>query len=343
MAKPFTPDSSRKIKGIKYVDSTISGFSRLKKGKGFSYIDQHNKKISDPKIIERIKSLVIPPNWKNVWICPYPSGHIQVTGVDIKGRKQYIYHENWTNVRNVDKFSTLLPFGRNLPKLRNKIKREIKRDKFDLQKVCALALKIIDLTSMRPGNSFYQKQNGSYGLTTLEKKHLILDQSSISFRYKGKKGVEQLKELKKKNLSKYLEQLKSIPGKRLFKYYDAENKIHKLDASQLNSFLQKYFKNDITCKTFRTWNACYLSLEFLIKQGAVESEKEREKISKKLVEKVAHDLGNTVAVARKNYILPKIISEYINGNLNAWIHKTAKNPVSKNRIHKKLLKIITEG
>ena len=343
MTKAFISDSSKIINGIKYVDSNITGFSRLRKGKEFSYRDQHKKKITDAKVIQRIKSLVIPPNWKKVWICPYANGHIQVTGLDDKGRKQYIYHEDWISMRNNDKFSLLLEFGKSLSSLRNKINKDINRENLDLQRVSALALKIIDGTSMRPGNNAYQKQNGSYGLTTLEKKHLSLNNNLIHFKYKGKKGVAQQKVLNKKSIYYNLKLLNTIPGKSLFKYYDNKNKIHKLNSSQLNTYLQDYFNKDITCKTFRTWNACYISLEFLLKHGYVKKEKDREHLSKRLVEKVANDLGNTVSVARKNYIFPKIITEYIDGKLDNWIFNSRKHANKQRRIHKKLLKIIAEA
>lgn len=342
MVDSFTSQFHKKTKDLKYVDSSNTGISRIKSGKGFSYYDPKKRKITDPKAVSRIKSLVIPPNWKEVWICPFSNGHIQATGKDAKGRKQYIYHENWVQLRNEDKFALLLPFGKGLPNLKKEINKDLKRQKLDLKKVSALALKVMELTSMRSGNKFYLKENGSYGLTTLKNKHLTFEKNEIIFKYVGKKGVKQDKHLKKKRLLPLLQELKAIPGSKLFQYYDDNQKVHSLEAFHLNAYLQQIFQEHITCKIFRTWNACFISMQYLLSQEPVESKKQKAKIANELIQQVAIELGNTTAVAKKNYILPQIISHYKAGKLDKWLSINSKSASTKSNqlINKKLLKLI---
>ncbi len=333
-----------KNKKIRYVDCNSAGYRRLAKGKGFCYKDQENKTIRDAKIIARINALVIPPNWEQVWICPIATGHIQATGIDAKGRKQYIYHLSWVLSQDKDKFAFLADFGEKLPQLRKKINRDLNRKSYDLKKVTALALRVIDLTSMRPGNQAYLKQNGSYGLTTLEKKHLKIEKEAIQFNYIGKKAVPQEKLLKNRKLAKELKALKSLPGSPLFKYYDKNQELHGIDSAHLNLYLQSFYKKHLSCKTFRTWNACFNSLAFLLDQPMADSAKERQKTGRELVKTVAKSLGNTAAVAKKNYILPAILTQYEAGNLDSWLKANAKKTKTQRKriIPQKLLKLIKE-
>lgn len=343
MEKSFTHSSIDKIKGLKYVDSNITGFSRIKKGKGFSFVDQNKKPISDDKTLTRIKSLVIPPNWKKVWICPSETGHIQATGYDIKGRKQYIYHPKWKALRKEDKFSMLLPFARGLGKLKKQIRKDLKRKESDLQKVTALALQIMDLTSMRAGNQFYEKENGSFGLTTLKNRHLSIDKNKICFKYIGKKGVPQEKKITAKNLASLLKKVKAIPGQQLFQFEDSNHKIQQLDSGHLNAYLYHVYQQHITCKTFRTWNACYLCLEIFLNSEYSEDPKQRHNHVQETVKVVAKELGNSKGIALKHYILPEIICLYEDGSLSNWIRKNKSMPTGSRakRIQDRLLKIIT--
>lgn len=345
MEKSFTHSSINTIKGLKYVDSNITGFSRIKKGKGFSFVDQKQKPISDDKTLTRISSLVIPPNWTKVWICPYKTGHLQATGYDIKGRKQYIYHPKWKALRKEDKFAMLLPFARGLDKLKKQIRKDLKRKEIDLQKVTALALQIMDLTSMRVGNQFYEKENGSFGLTTLKNRHLSIDKNRIDFKYIGKKGVPQEKKITAKNLASLLKKVKAIPGQQLFQFEDSNQKIQQLDSGHLNAYLYHVYQQHITCKTIRTWNACYLCLELFLNSEYSEDPKLRHKQAQESVKMVAKELGNSQAIALKHYILPELIYQYEEGNLGNWIRKNkSSSKASKTkRIKDKLLKIIASN
>ncbi|WFB64916.1 DNA topoisomerase IB [Sphingobacterium sp. WM] len=343
MDKSFTPIPSPNKTGIKYIDSNIAGYSRAKKGKGFSYQDHNHHKITNSKILARIHSLVIPPNWQEVWICPFAEGHIQATGIDDKGRKQYIYHPKWVDNRDEHKFELLSIFGKNLEKLRKQIKKDLNRKDLDCQKVSAIALNIMDLTSMRSGNEYYQKHYGSFGLTTLQNKHLSLENNKISFKYIGKKGVKQEKNIQKKKLAKLLKELSELKGKRLFQYLDDQQKVRPLEAIHLNEYLFQVFKKHITCKTFRTWNACYCCMESLLSENSPTNQKTRLKIIKNVINSAANELGNTKAVVTKHYIHPGIISTYKEGALDSWIMKNRNRSRSmkKKTISDKLLKIIS--
>ena len=342
MEKSFTHNSIDKIEGLKYVDSNITGFSRIKKGKGFSFIDQKKKTITDSKTLSRIASLVIPPNWEKVWICPDKTGHLQATGYDIKGRKQYIYHPKWNALRKEDKFAMLLPFAKGLNGLKKQIRKDLRRKEIDLQKVSALALQIMDLTSMRAGNQFYEKENGSFGLTTLKNRHLSIDKNKITFKYIGKKGVPQEKKLTAKKLAQILKKVRSIPGQQLFQFEDQHKKIHQLDSGHLNEYLFQVYQQHITCKTFRTWNACYLCLKQFLNLKYAEDPKIRKQQVQETIKTVAKQLGNSKSVALKHYIHPQLINDYESGTLGNWIRKNKDRSDSEKdkRIQVRLIKII---
>lgn len=337
MAKSFTKKSFSS-NTLKYVDSNLQGFSRKKYGKGFSFFDHKNKKITNQKIIARINNLVIPPKWKKVWICPFNNGHIQATGLDDRKRKQYIYHHLWVELQNTNKYIHLYQFGKGLATLKKRINKDLKKKQIDINFIAALAIKIILKTSIRPGNEVYKKSNGSYGLTTLQNKHLILRNGIVTFKFVGKKGVKQDKQIKDKTLFNIIKKVKALPGNRFLQFYDDNRKIRQVNPAILNSYLQKIYHNNTTNKTIRTWNACYLSLEFLLNN--YQNNQKRNKTSKHLVEFVASNLGNTVAVAKKNYIAPRIIEEFENEMLDSWLRRNKKTKNRKSIIQKKLLEIL---
>lgn len=337
MAKSFTKNSFS-INALKYVDSNLKGFSRKKYGKGFSFFDDKNKKITNQKIIARINDLVIPPNWKKVWICPYDNGHIQATGLDDRKRKQYIYHHRWIEHQNTNKYIHLYEFGKGLPTLKKRINKDLNKKQIDVNFIAALAIKIILKTSIRPGNEVYKKSNGSYGLTTLQNKHVHLKNGTITFKFVGKKAVKQEKQIKDKALFNLIKKVKAIPGSRFLQFYDDNRKIRQISPAILNSYLQNIYPINTTNKTIRTWNACYLSLEFLLNN--YQANQKRNKTSKELVEFVASNLGNTVAVAKKNYIAPRIIEEFENEKLDSWLMRNKNLKNRKSIIQTKLLEIL---
>jgi DNA topoisomerase-1 len=315
---------------LRYVRSDQKGFSRKAKGKKFIYLDTEGREIKDPDVIGHIQGLVLPPAWTNVWICPYPNGHLQATGIDARGRKQYRYHNRWSQVRNQDKFGRLYAFGKKLPLLRQRISRDIRRRTLIREKVSAIALGIMNETFIRAGNTAYEKEYGSFGLTTLKNRHVAINGSSAFFKFKGKKGVQQQIMLKHAALTRLLGQVKELPGQELFQYYDEEGMIHKLDSGDINAYLKANMQEDFSCKDFRTWAGSVLALRLLAQVPPAASEAERKRNIVAVVDAVAAKLGNTRAICRKYYIHPALLLAYETGNLESTLEKLKKQPAGTN-------------
>ncbi|WP_312697948.1 DNA topoisomerase IB [Sphingobacterium mizutaii] len=330
-------------KTFKYVNSNSKGFSRIQNGELFEYYDQKKVRIVDQSVLSRIHSLAIPPNWTDVWICPNKNGHIQATGLDNRQRKQYIYHPCWTAFQDQDKYSRLYHFGKSLPLLKKQLEKDIKRPSCDQRYVCALAIMIIQHTSIRPGNTIYRNSNGSYGLTTLQNKHVKLQQGKVILRYRGKKGVKQERAFRKRKLYDEIEKILQLSGKQFLQYLDEQNFKRPIKPCHLNSYLSEIYGGDVTSKTIRTWNACFLALGHLL-DTYPENTKNRNKSCRELVSSVAHLLGNTPSVARKNYICPVILNKFEDGRLDGWMRRYA-NLARREKdtiVHKKLLILLKE-
>lgn len=238
-------------------------------------MDSKGSRITDPVVLERVKSLAIPPNWKRVWICRQEYGHIQATGIDDRLRKQYIYHTLWTEARSRVKYDRLYEFGRGLSKLKMRLERDFRRENLDLRFISALAIGIIRDTSIRPGNAYYSRSNGSYGLTTLQKEHVVAQNGRIFFRFVGKKGILQDRCCKKIVLCHLIERVRSVSGRQFLQYLDDTGKKRPLRPAHLNDYLCEVYGGDVTCKTIRTWNACFMSLEYLLNAGQEKLRTER--------------------------------------------------------------------
>lgn len=343
-AKTISGNDALKDAGLRYVSSRETGYKRKHTLQGFVYVDQYEKKIADKKIIARIQSLVIPPAWKEVWICPRANGHIQATGIDMHGRKQYLYHEKWNVLRKENKFSDLYIFGKKLHLLEKCIKKDLRQKALSKQKVCALALAIMNRTYFRVGNPFYEKEYRSYGLTTLHNKHVKpLSRNRLFFKFTGKKGVIQQSYLSERSLVRILLKVKEIPGQRLFQYYDEEGNIHHLESGDLNAYLKDCMKTDTSCKNFRTWYGCILTLQQLVSLPIPDKEAERKHQLLRAIDNVAKELGNTRAITKSHYIHPHILSDYLDKDLDTWIRRIGKNavpPLTSNIYKNKLLKIL---
>ncbi len=330
--------------GLHYMSCTAEGYKRVHTPQGFIYLDQHEKEIADQKTIARIQSLVIPPAWTDVWICPKTNGHIQATGIDIRGRKQYLYHEKWNVLSKQNKFSELYIFGKKLHLLEKCIKKDLKKKTLSRQKVCALALAVMSKTYFRVGNPFYEKEYHSYGLTTLHNKHVkSLSPARLFFKFKGKKGVVQESFLTEKSLVRILLKVKEIPGQRLFQYYDKEGNIRHLESGDLNSYLKDCMKTDTSCKNFRTWYGCILALQQLASLPIPDNEIKRKHQLIVAIDNVAKALGNTRTITKSHYIHPLILSDYLDKNLDIWLRRISKNsvpPLTSNVYKNKLLKIL---
>lgn len=306
-----------------YVSDTDEGIERHQKGKKFEYYYKKKLIKNDEELI-RIKSLVIPPAWENVWICKNANGHLQVTGFDVKGRKQYKYHPNWSLIRNRTKFYRMNEFGKALPAMRLRLKEDLNIKELTLNKVLAACVSVIETTGIRVGNSFYEKEYNSYGLTTLKNRHVAFEKNKAIFTFKGKKGVKQTLELKNKKLSKIIKQCQDIPGKELFQFYDEDGAHHSIDSGKVNDYIKEISGSDFTAKDFRTWEGTLHTLLALIQIGCGETLTERKNGILEAIDKVSLYLGNTRAVCKKYYIHPLILSLYENKKLDRYISSLSK-------------------
>ncbi|MFD2512613.1 DNA topoisomerase IB [Pontibacter locisalis] len=315
------PSMSAEWAGLRYTSDDKPGFTRKGAGKGFYYLNHNGEKVEDEKTLERIKSLVIPPAWTEVWISKSPKGHLQATGRDTKGRKQYIYHPDWQKARNLTKFGRMISFGKALPKLREQIQKDITSRKLGRRKVTALVLSIMDNALIRIGNRHYAKSNKSYGLTTLRDKHVEFNGSSVKFSFKGKKGVEQEVDLKDRRLAKLVKQCRDIPGYDLFQYYDENGERQTLESGDVNEYLKEATEYDFTAKDFRTWGGTVRMVECLENVLEENPDLEKEKSIKEAVKEVAKGLGNTPTVCSKYYIHPEVVNMFREDRLLKYLKK----------------------
>lgn len=311
-------EASAKAVKLRYVSDTDKGISRLRKGDKFEYYF-NGKKVTDAETLDRIKKLVIPPAWENVWICKEENGHIQVTGIDVRGRKQYKYHPLWTALRNETKFFRLLEFGKCLPKIRERLQKDLSKTGLPKEKVLAAIVSIMDKTSIRIGNSFYEKLYGSFGLSTMKDKHVKIEGGTIRFSFKGKKGVYHDISLQSRKLANIVKQCRDIPGKELFQYYDAEGNIHSIDSGEVNDYIKEIACGEFTSKDFRTWTGTVQCLLSLKEAGVFDSQKEMKKNIVAAIDAVAESLGNTRAVCKKHYIHPLVLNSYENNKLERYL------------------------
>lgn len=326
----LSPQQLAKAMHLRYVSSDMKGYSRQRKGKQFIYLDTDNKAITDPEIITHINGLVLPPAWENVWICPYPNGHLQATGVDVKGRKQYRYHGKWSKLRNENKFGRIFSFGKKLPTLRKQIDKDIRKKYLLKEKVSAIALSIMNETYIRAGNTAYEKEYGSFGLTTLKNRHVQIEGSKAFFSFKGKKGVKQQIALKHVTLTRLLKNVKELPGQELFQYYDENGEIKKLDSGDINNYIKEYMQEDFSCKDFRTWAGCVTALKLMTLSDDFECDTDCKKNVIAIIDGVAEQLGNTRTVCKKYYIHPTLLESYQERKLDNIIGKLKSETDSKN-------------
>jgi len=332
---------------LRYVRSGTPGYSRVKTKSGFYYQDQHGNKITDEDTLHRIRGLVIPPAWQDVWISPYSNGHLQATGIDAMGRRQYRYHSTWAKVRNETKYDRLVHFGEKLPQLRRHIDNALKKKMLDKEKVIAIALSVMQETLIRVGNVAYEKLYGSYGLTTLRDQHVKISGGTAFFRFKGKKGVMHQITLKHRQLARLLQKVRDIPGQELFQYYEGGE--HKsLDSGDINEYLKIWTGEDFTCKDFRTWSGTLHALNLLADLTPFSSQHECKQNLVGIIDSVAGKLGNTRAVCKKYYIHPRLVEAYEQCKLDPYLEalKAGREKEAKGGLHndeRVLLKFMKDG
>lgn len=323
-------DNAQSAKAIKpqYVSDKSPGITRLKKRKRFNYL-QNGKVIKDRDILQRIRQLVIPPAWTNVWICPSENGHIQATGIDLRKRKQYLYHKRWAAHRNNTKFYQLYEFGKRLPMLRARLKKDLSAKEFSDKKVLAIMISLMEQTYIRVGNKSYEKLYGSFGLTTLKDKNVTVNGSHLELAFTGKKGIEHRISLKNKKLAKAVKQCRDIPGKELFQYFDPTGQKKCIDSGMLNSYLKECTGGEFTAKDFRTWAGSLQALKsFKMVQPPMDENACKKNIIT-VVDEVSKKLGNSRSICRKYYIHPALLTLYEGSKLSNYFENITKSKMAK--------------
>lgn len=324
---------------LRYIPETSKGYSRTKSGKHFQYFNTDGKRITDEKTVERINKLRIPPAWKKVWISPSGATHLQATGFDDKGRKQYIYHPKWIEISQETKFDKLIDFALSLPKIRGRLNYDLSGKLLDRKKVIATVVWLLQKTFIRVGNEEYAKENDSFGLTTLRNRHVKVKGSDVKFQFKGKSGVDHLVEVHNPKVAKIIKQCIELPGFELFQYVDDKGVRHVVDSADVNEYLADTTKEKITAKDFRTWGGTTLSAQTLYGLGDFEDEKGLKKNLVESVKAVAQHLRNTVAVCRSYYIHPVIFKSYEDKRLIPHFNYAVTD--SSSGLHKEEYKVLT--
>lgn len=295
--------------GLHYVDDRRPGYSRRLIGGKFEYFDTLGKRIKQAKTISRINALAIPPAYKNVWICPDPAGHIQATGRDARGRKQYRYNPLWCQVRDANKYERLLDFGQCLPAIRRRVERDLLRRDFGRERVVAAVVRLLDATLIRVGNQKYAKENRSYGLTTLRMRHTRLVGNDIRFQFRGKSGVDHDVRINDARVARVVRRCLEIPGQELFQWIDAEGARHPIGSADVNAYLKDIVGEDFTAKDYRTWAGSVAAFDRLRRLSAISPA--RPKVIVQVVKDVAKRLANTPAVCRKCYVHPLVVERFL--------------------------------
>jgi DNA topoisomerase-1 len=306
---------------LRYVLDEQPGFAREKNGSGFYYLNSTGRKVRQRELIARIESLAIPPAWTEVWICTTADGHLQATGRDDRGRKQYIYHERWREFSNLAKFWRLRQCARMLPKLRARVARDLSGRDITQRRVLAGMVALLDLTLIRIGNEEYVRQNNSYGLTTLRTRHVTIRSRKAILRFRGKSGLRREAVVEEPRLVRLLKELKKLPGAHVFQYVDADGSIRAADATMVNNYLREAADLPFTAKDFRTWKASALAAGILFEHLDEEKLSKRKRFVKGAIGAVSEALGNTPTVCRKYYIHSGLLEEYIDGRLPQYFER----------------------
>jgi len=335
------PVATAKAIQLVYVNCKEEGIERVSAGKGFRYVFR-NKTIKDKPTLQRIRSLVIPPAWKNVWICRIAEGHLQATGIDIRNRKQYRYHPMWNELRNKTKFYRLPELGKLLPTIRKQLDADLALPGLPKEKVLAAVVSLMEKTGIRIGNEFYEKLYGSFGLTTFKDKHAEIKGNHLKFCFRGKKGVEHTVSLKSRKLAKIVQSCRDIPGKELFQYIDEDGKRQTIDSGMVNEYIRKLTGEDFTAKDLRTWCGTLAALTAITENGLVENGDSKKKIIA-ILDKVSEQLGNSRTVCKKYYVHPSLLELYEGGKLDKWLTKKetlSSSETNLSAIEKKLVNIL---
>ena len=311
------PEESALAAGLRYVSDAAPGIRRQRAGRGFSYVGPDSRRIRDPATLERIRRLAIPPAYTDVWICPAPNGHLQATGRDARGRKQYRYHARWRVVRDETKYGRMVAFSQALPRLRARLDRDLALPGLPREKVLATVVRLLESTAIRVGNDEYAKSNRSFGLTTLRDHHVEISGSSLHFEFRGKSGKVQRADLSDRRLARIVARCQALPGAELFQYVSEAEERVSIGSGDVNEYLREITGEDFTAKDFRTWAGTLQAVAALEATGPASSEREAKSAIVQAIDEAAEQLNNTRAVCRKYYVHPIVLESYEAGTLQA--------------------------
>ena len=310
--------------GLRYTTDTRPGFTRHKAGRGFTFRDREGKAIRDTEVLDRIHKIVIPPAWTDVWISPWPNGHLQATGRDARGRKQYRYHPRWRQRRGAENFARMIAFARALPRIRRRAEHDLAKRRLPREKVLGAVIRLLELTLIRVGNDEYARLNRSFGLTTMRDRHATIEGSEVRFHFRGKGGITHEVGLRDRRLAGIIRRCQDLPGQELFQYVDEEGLIRDVTSDDVNDYLREISGGDFTAKDFRTWAGTLLAYRAL---RALQPEDHGAPAKKNVVEAMkmtAERLGNTPAVARGSYVHPAVLEAYLEGDLGGALVDAAE-------------------
>ena len=323
------PERSARAAGLRYVNDDQPGITRRRRGRGFQYVAPDGKTISDRDARRRIDALAIPPAWTDVWICPSPNGHIQATGRDARGRKQYRYHPRWREVRDETKYHRMAAFARALPRIRRRVDRDMRRHALSRERVVATVVRLLDVTTIRVGNDEYARENRSFGLTTLRDRHVDVRGDRITFRFRGKGGRVHDVEVEDPRVARVIRRCEELPGQDLFQFLDEDGEPVDVTSDDVNDYLRGAAGEEFTAKDFRTWTGTVLAAWALDELGGSDAPPKKQLVA--AIESVAADLGNTPAVCRSCYVHPDVIDAHLDGTLKADLGRQAGTALTRGR------------
>lgn len=315
LAAAAEPEQSAAAAGLHYVSDAMLGIRRHKSGHGFRYVRPDGSRLADPDALKRIRALAVPPAWSDVWLCPLPNGHLQATGRDAKGRKQYRYHRRFREVRESRKYEHVIAFADALPLIRAKVRKHMALSGLPREKVVATVVYLLDKTLIRVGNDDYAKQNRSYGLTTLKNRHVDIEGCDVRFHFVGKSGKQWSARIRDRRVAKIIRACRELPGQELLQYRTEDGDIQDVTSSEVNAYLREVTGNDITAKDFRTWAGTVLAAVALRETESFDHAAKSKKRLRAAIERVAAQLGNTPAICRKCYIHPEVLNAHLQGTL----------------------------
>ncbi|MEP6603682.1 MAG: DNA topoisomerase IB [Spartobacteria bacterium] len=310
--------------GLRYVNDSQPGYTRKAKADDFEYFDTDGKAIRDEQRLLRIKRIAVPPAYTDVWICPSANGHIQATGCDARRRKQYRYHERWREARDENKYEKMALFGEALPKIRKRVDQDLKLSGLQRNKVLATIVQLLERTFIRVGNEEYARENKSFGLTTMQDRHVDVKGSKMKFRFRGKSGIDHEVDVTDRRIAKTISKLQDLPGQELFQYVDDDGEIRNIKSQDVNAYLKEITGEDFTAKDFRTWAGTVLAAIALHAVGGFENKTQAKANVKDAVSAVSKILGNTPAICRKCYVHPAVFETYLSGNVIEGLKQKTK-------------------